>query len=109
MRGFVLFTQAADDPATEPWHSLMARDADAPLRRAYLPDVLRRLAQEAPDHPLLGVFLPYLEDDLERLRQCAPAVYSQLRTAAIPTRARHYCLDVFQSWLMARFKALSLE
>jgi len=109
VRGFVLFANAADDPGTEPWHSLMARDADAPLRRAYLPDVLRRLAQEVPEHPLLGVFLPYLEDDLERLRQRAPAVYSQLRTAAVPTQARQYCLDVFQSWLMARFKALSLE
>ena len=109
VRGFILFAKAAFDPGTEPWHSLMARDADAPLRRAYLPDVLRRLAQEVPDHPLLGVFLPYLEDDLERLRCRAPAVYSQLQRAPVPPQARQYCLDVFQSWLMARFKGLTLE
>jgi predicted transposase YdaD len=109
VRGFVLFAEAALDPATEPWHSLLARDADAPLRRAYLPDVLRRLAQDVPDHPLLAVFLPYLEDDLERLRGRAPAVYSQLKAAAVPPQARQYCLDVFQSWLMARFKTHSLK
>ncbi len=109
VRGFVLFAEASLDPGTEPWHSLMERDPDAPLRRAYLPDVLRRLAQAVPDHPLLGVFLPYLEDDLERLRGHAPAVYSQLKAAAVPAQARQYCLDVFQSWLMARFKTRSLE
>ena len=108
VRGFILFADAKLDPATEPWHSLMARDADAPVRCAYLPDILRRLAQEDPEHPLLGVFLPYLENDLEHLRTRVPAAYSQLKTAAIPPQARQYCLDVFQSWLMARFKALGL-
>ena len=53
--------------------------------------------------------LPYLEDDLETLRGRAPAVYSQLKAAAVPPQARQYCLDVFQSWLMARFKTRSLE
>jgi hypothetical protein len=50
-------------PPPNPGTALIARDAEAPLRRSYLPDVLRRLSQEAPDHPLLGVFLPYLEND----------------------------------------------
>jgi len=43
------------------------------------------------------------------LRARAPAVYSQLQTANVAPQARQYCLEVFQSWLMARFKALSLE
>ncbi|MEY6434267.1 DUF4351 domain-containing protein [Thioalkalicoccus limnaeus] len=42
-------------------------------------------------------------------RLTAPAVYSQLQRAPVPPQARQYCLDVFQSWLMARFKGLSLE
>lgn len=62
-----------------------------------------------PEHPLLGVFVPDLKDDLERLRHRASAVYSQLRTAAVPTQGRQSCLDVFQSWLIARFKALSID
>jgi predicted transposase YdaD len=109
VRGCVLFAEAALDPRTEPWHSLLERDAQAPLRRAYLPEVLRELAREAPNHPLLAVFLPYLEDDLERLRRRAPTVYSQLQTAALPPSARQSCLDLFQSWLMLRFESMNLQ
>jgi predicted transposase YdaD len=32
-----------------------------------------------------------------------------LQTAVVAPQARQYCLEVFQSWLMARFKTLSLE
>jgi predicted transposase YdaD len=109
VRGCVLFAEAALDPRTEPWHSLLERDARAPLRRVYLSEVLRGLAREAPGHPLLDVFLPYLEDDLERLRRRAPAVYSHLKTAVLPPPVRQSCLDVFQSWLMLRFETLTLE
>ncbi len=109
VRGCLLFADAALDPRTEPWHGLMGRDAAAPLRRAYLPEVLERLAREVPDHPLLGVFLPYLEADLERLRTQAPPVYRRLQAANLPEATRRHCVDVFQAWLMARFKALSLE
>lgn len=110
VRGFVLFASASLDPCTEPWHALIGRDPDPPLRRAYLPDLLARLACETPDHPLLGVFLPYLEADLDRLRQQAPLIYRQLQTtSALPKSTRRHCVDVFQSWLMARFKSLTLE
>ena len=50
-----------------------------------------------------------LEADLERLRERAPPVYRQLQAAALPEASRVYCLEVFQSWLMARFKSLNLE
>ena len=109
VRGFVLFAEAALDPCTEPWHGLMKRDPQAPLRRAYLPEVLERLACEEPAHPLLGVFLPYLEPDLERLRRQAPPVYRELQASALPAASRRHCVEVFQSWLIARFKTLSLE
>jgi len=109
VRGFVLFAEASLDPCTEPWHGLIERDAASPLRRAYLSDVLERLAREMPDHPLLGVFLPYLESGLERLRVQAPRVYRRLQQSALPEATRRHCVDVFQSWLMARFKSLTLE
>ena len=109
VRGFILFAQASLDPRTEPWHGLMKRDPAAPLRCAYLPDLLQRLALAQPDHPLLAVFLPYLEDDLARLRTQAPPVYRRLQETTLPETTRRHCLDVFQSWLMVRFNALSLE
>jgi predicted transposase YdaD len=74
-----------------------------------LPDLLQRLALAQPDHPLLGVFLPYLEADLERLRAQAPPVYRRLQETTRSETTRRHCVDVFQSWLMARFKTLSLE
>jgi hypothetical protein len=109
VRGFILFADAALDPRTEPWHSLMVRDPEAPLRRAHLSDILANLEREAPAHPLLAVFLPYRIADPLRLRAHAPAVYRQLQQADLPAATRRHCLDVFQSWLMARFKELSLE
>jgi hypothetical protein len=109
VRGFILFAQASLDPRTEPWYGLMERDPAAPLRGAYWPDLLQRLALAQPDHPLLGVFLPYLEADLERLRAQAPPVYRRLQATTRPETTRRHCVDVFQSWLMARFKTLSLE
>ncbi len=80
-QGFILFAQASLDPRTEPWHGLLERDADAPLRRAYLPDLLQRLARAQPEHPLLAVFLPYLEDNLEHLRT-APTIGGSYRVDA---------------------------
>ena len=59
----------------------MARNPAAPLRRAYLPDVLQRLACAHPDHQLLAVFLPYLEDNLEHLRT-APTIGGSYRVDA---------------------------
>ena len=109
VRGIILFAEASLDPCTEPWHELMERDPDSPLRRAYLPEVLDRLAREVPEHPLLGVFLPYMEEDLGLLRVQAPPVYLRLRESTLPEATRRHCVDVFQSWLMARFKSLSLE
>ena len=109
VRGCLLFADATLDPRTEPWHGLIERDAAAPLRRAYLPAVLDQLARDVPDHPLLGVFLPYREADLERLRTQAPPVHRRLQEANLAEATRRHCVDVFQSWLMARFKALSLE
>ena len=32
-----------------------------------------------------------------------------MQAANLPEATRRHCVDVFQSWLMARFKALSLE
>ena len=46
---------------------------------------------------------------MERLRTQAPPVYRRLQEANPPEATRWHCVDVFQSWLMARFKALNLE
>ncbi len=109
VRGLLLFLSAARDPRTPPWDALLARDREAPIRRAYLIDILERLRRDDPEHPLLAVFLPYLLNDPEQLRVQAPRSYQRLKVSNLAETTRRHCLDVFQSWLMARFKTLSLE
>jgi predicted transposase YdaD len=53
--------------------------------------------------------LPYLVEDRARLREQAPSAYRRLKQSSLPDFARRQCLDVFQSWLLARFDDLTLE
>jgi predicted transposase YdaD len=109
VRGLLLFISPAQDPKTEPWHSAMVRDPQLPIRRVYLSDVLKRLERTQPDHPLLATFLPYLIDDREQLRDQAPLAYRHIQQAPLSDPARRHCLEVFQSWLLARFDDLTLK
>ncbi len=109
VRGLLLFLSPEHDPKTEPWHSAIAHNPDLPLRRVYLTDVLEQLRQTQPEHPLLATFLPYLIEDRTRLREQAPIAYGQIQQAPLPEPARRHCLDVFQSWLLARFQDQTLE
>ncbi|MEA3642696.1 MAG: DUF4351 domain-containing protein, partial [Lamprobacter sp.] len=58
---------------------------------------------------LLATFLPYLIEDPARLREQAPIAYGHIQQAPLSDSARRQCLDVFQSWLMARFQDQTLE
>ncbi len=110
IRGLLIFISAAQDPKTEPWQGyLTSTSPDFPIRRVYLLDILNRLEQQQPDHPLLATFLPYRLEDRDQLREQAPLAYSHIQQAALPDVARRHCLDVFQSWLLARFDDLTLE
>ena len=110
IRGVLIFISSAQDPKTEPWQSYLTQGStDFPIRRVYLLEVLNRLQQQQPDHPLLATFLPYRLEDRDQLREQAPLAYSHIQQAALPDVARRHCLDVFQSWLLARFDDLTLE
>ncbi|MDG4560245.1 MAG: DUF2887 domain-containing protein [Candidatus Competibacter sp.] len=109
VRGLLLFISPAQDPRTEPWHSAILRDPQLPIRRVYLSDVLKRLERTQPDHPLLATFLPYLIDDRTQLREQAPLAYRHLQQAPLSDPVRRRCLEVFQSWLLARFDDLTLK
>ena len=43
------------------------------------------------------------------MREQAPLAYRRLKQSSLPDTARRQCLDVFQSWLLARFDDLTLE
>ncbi|WPL19281.1 hypothetical protein Thiowin_04398 [Thiorhodovibrio winogradskyi] len=109
VHGLLLFITPAQDPKTKPWNRHIARDAELPIRRVYLSEMLQRLEQTQPEHPLLATFLPYLIDDRAQLREQAPLAYGRIQQAPLADSARKHCLDVFQSWLLARFDDMTLE
>lgn len=109
VRGLLLFITPAHDPRTPPWHDMIERLPDGPIRRVYLIEVLRQLQQEQPEHPLLATFLPYLTEDRAQLQEQAPLAYRHLRSAPLPELVRQRCIEVFESWLFARFDDLSSE
>lgn len=108
--GLLLFVSPAQDPKTAPWDDCIKQAASVcPLRRVYLSELLRELEQTDHTHPLLATFLPYLIEDRARLRERVPLAYRRLQQAPLPDSARWHCLEVFQSWLLARFDDLTLE
>ena len=97
VRGLLLFLSAARDPCTPPWDALLKRDPEAPIRRAYLIDILERLRRDDPEHPLLAVFLPYLLDDPEQLRVQAPRSYQRIKVSNLArddARSLSRCLSI---------------
>jgi predicted transposase YdaD len=104
--GLILFATPALDPHTEPWHTA-AKQPHAPLRVAYLENILEALEARAPEHPLLAVFLPYRVADRERLRREGTQALERLRTAPLPPRVRECLTAVFLSWLSVRFSDMS--
>jgi predicted transposase YdaD len=110
VRGLLLFISPGHDPKTPPWDDCLTKaTAHCPLRRLYLVEVLDQLRTSEPEHPLLARSLPYLVEDRDRLREQAPLAYRRLKQSSLPDTARRQCLDVFQSWLLARFDDLTLE
>lgn len=84
VHGLLLFMSPAQDPKTEPWHDLLNRDSNAPIRRVYLSDILAQLEHTQPEHPLLATFQPYLIDDRAQLREQAPLAYGRIQRAPLP-------------------------
>ncbi len=110
VRGLLLFISPGDDPKTPPWDDCLTKaTVHCPLRRLYMVKVLDQLQTSDPEHPLLDAFLPYLVEDRARLREQAPSAYRRLKQSSLSDFARRQCLDVFQSWLLARFDDLTLE
>lgn len=107
VRGFILFAEPSLDPKTQPWHRIANAGTDPPLRTAYLSEILGRLAQRDPDHPLLAVFLPYRLSDRDTLREQASGAIGQIQNTGLAPRAQEACLTVFWSWLSIRFSDMN--
>jgi predicted transposase YdaD len=73
----------------------------------YLDEILERLAQRDPSHPLLTVFLPYRVSSVEQLTAAAPTAYQRIQASAYPEPTKTALFEVLTAWLGARFPHLS--
>jgi len=106
--GLILFATPELDPRSEPWFGYARSEAIAgPLRVVYLDEILERLAQRDPSHPLLTVFLPYRVSSAEQLTAAAPTAYQRIQASAYPEPTKTALFEVLTAWLGARFPHLS--
>jgi len=102
VRGILVFLHKGLDPKTRPWHYL-SKSKDKFLRIVYLKDYIRDLEQKYPKHPMVLVFKPLFESNLDNLRKNSKQWYQQIAKCRLPKMAKNNLQDAFASWLLARF------
>ncbi len=95
IQGILLFFEESLDPKVQPWHSI--------IEVFYLAEILEELSQQQPEHPLVAVFRPVLQDDSEILGKQAAKYYNQIKCSNLPSAQIETLLKVFTDWLCQRF------
>ncbi len=95
IEGMILFASRDLDPRTAPWAGIVAS--------YYLDELLVKLAEQSPDHPLVAVFQPLLEPDENKLELRAAQYYNQITIYSANDRQRARLQEVFVDWLLQRF------
>ena len=95
VQGVILFADDSLDPRTEPWCHIVSVHS--------LVDILERLADTQPVHPLVAVFQPLMEADAEKLEQNAAGCYNQIASSDLDKPQKAVLLEVFINWLEQRF------
>ncbi len=98
VEGIIVFGSESLDPKTEPWQQIIGSYV--------LEDLLNRLSDKVPDHPLIAVFQPLIEPNEEILQTKASQWYNQLSNLEIDERTKTVLLSVFVDWILQRFKTL---
>jgi hypothetical protein len=77
VRGILVFLHKGLDPKTKPWHNL-SKTKERSLRIVYLKDYILELEKKHPNHLMVIVFKPLLENDPDTLRQNSKKWYQQI-------------------------------
>ena len=95
VQGIIIFLSAELDPLTSPWNKI--------VHVFYLTEILAELSVKSPDHPLVAMFQPVIEENLEILEKRAAEYYNQIKRFELPEPSKAKLLDVFVNWLEQRF------
>jgi predicted transposase YdaD len=101
VEGIIIFGSRDLDPRTEPWHQVVSV--------YYLDEMIEQLSARMPNHPLIAVFQPLLEKNLELLERNAAMYYTQIKFGTSDERQKAKLLDVFIDWMLQRFSELGKE
>ena len=106
VRLILCFLDPRDDPKTEPYASL-AKDGNPFFQVVYLEALVKDLAREEPEHPLVSVFYPLFTKDETKLLQTAPAHLKNLAHSGLDNEQENVLIKVFSSWLLNRLPKLT--
>ena len=103
--GILIFANASIDPKTLPWQMMV--EANVPVLRVfYLDEMLKELGRKDPNHPMLAVFQPYLEEDQDQLVKKSAGWYDSIKQSKLDEETKEKLSEIFINWLMIRFKDL---
>ena len=108
VHGVVIFTDAALDTLSRPWH-YMTTDNDPLLVVLFLKDALDDLEKRKPDHPLVSTFAPFLAKNKKELKVNAPAFYRRILKADVTPKVKKTMARVFESFMFEAFKNLTMK
>jgi len=94
VRGIIFFLHEKLDPKTELWCRI--------IESYSLSELLEKLANQNPDHPLVVVFQPVLADSEIVVEKEAARCYIALRSSELADEVKSVLLDVFVNWLEQR-------
>ncbi len=91
---YIIFASANLDDRTEPWCQF--------IRAIYLDEQMRRLARDHPDHLLLSVLFPLLEQDDSKLVAEGQMHYNRVQTSLEAPKDRDVLLRILTDFLFQR-------
>lgn len=95
VQAMIIFSELREDPRTEPWCQII---------QAYgLQEMLVRLSESKPGHPLVAVFQPIVQKDEAILEREAVQRYNQIVESDLEERLSSALIDVFINLLEQRF------
>ena len=91
-----------------PWSDLFKGNNPA-FRQYYLNDLLKSLETREPGHPLVAVFQPYLQTNLDELEKNAGHYYNQIQSGNLSADKQNKLGLIYMSWLLVCFRDKSYE
>jgi len=96
IQGIILFADRSLDPRAEPWVKV--------VQTFYLGELLTDLELRSPEHPLVAVFRPIMEENEAALEKEIGRYYNQITSSDLPESIRIALIDVFLNWVGQRFR-----